>query len=127
MQTLFNIVYQFLLGCAALTGFTYREINIIAYYILIPFVFFALVDLIFKFHYTKLIFSSIVIIALLFIDNFTLFSNALFQLSVDFLNSFTFLGWNYIEASVIICVFLPLLILLGLMYLARKKQRSKNH
>lgn len=126
MQTLFNIVYQFLLGCSSLTGFTYREINIIVYYILIPFVFFAMVDRIFKFHYTKLIFSSILLIALLFIDNFTLFSNSLFQLSVDFLNSFTFLGWNYIEASVIICVFLPLLILLGLMFLAKRVKQPVN-
>ena len=44
MIPIFKLVAQTLNGIASVTGFTYNEINIIAYYILLPFVYVALID-----------------------------------------------------------------------------------
>ena len=48
------------------------------------------------------------------------FSDWLFLYSAKFLKSFSFIGWNYVLASVIICGFIPLIILSFLIYLAFK-------
>ena len=60
------------------------------------------------------------IVALFIINDFSSFSDDLFDRSVDFLNWFEIIGWNYIQASVIICVFLPVLIYFVLRYLVRR-------
>lgn len=126
MNKIFNIVYHILIWLSELTGFTYREINIIVYFILLPFIYFTLIDRIFKFHYTKIGFSIATILALIAIPNFKSFSSSLFDKSVDFLNWFDVLGWNYIEASVIICVVLPVLLLVFFFYLKPFLKKRNN-
>jgi len=117
MNKIFNIVYHIVIWLSELTGFTYREMNIIVYFIILPFIYFALIDRTFKFHYAKIGFSITTILALIAIPDFKSFSSLLFDKSVDFLNWFDVLGWNYIEASVIICVVLPVLLLIFFFYL----------
>ena len=109
MNTVFQIVYSLLKWSAEITGFTYNEVNIIAYYILLPFAYVVLADKILKQHVLKIMYVAAITIILFTIKDFTAFSNWLFQKSVDFLLSFEVLGWNYIVASVLICVVFPAL------------------
>lgn len=112
MTGLFHIVYLILHWISELTGFSYNEINIIVYYIILPFIYIWLADRIWKKHILKIVYITLVAVTLFLIPDFASFSNWLFDRSVDFLNSFGFLGWNYVEASVWICVIFPGIVLL---------------
>lgn len=87
MNTIFQIVYSLLKWIADATGFTYNEVNIIAYYIVLPFVYVILADRILKRHLLKILYVTGVALCLLLIDDFTRFSDWLFQKSVQFLLS----------------------------------------
>jgi len=110
LETIFKITYQFLKYLEAITGFTYREINIIIWFFIIPFVWLLLLDKIKSTHKFKIIGSILIVVTLLLIPNFNSFSNQLFLKSQDFLNLFNPLGSNYVKSSVIICVVLPILV-----------------
>ncbi|MDX2172408.1 MAG: hypothetical protein SFY56_04765 [Bacteroidota bacterium] len=124
MASIFEIVYKFLVWLSNVTGLTYREINIIVYYMIIPLFYFRLIDKLVGKHYFKIGFIIFWIIAIILIPNFEKFSFTFFDYSVVFLNWFDVIGWNYTVASVIICVFLPIIIYLVLLYLLRKKQKK---
>ncbi len=123
MNQIFDVVYRFLLAIADLTGFTYREINIIVYFFIIPIFYLNLIDNLFGKHYFKLGFCVLCGIATALIPSFERFSSKLFDYSVVFLNWFGVFGWSYIEASVIICVVVPVVIYVVLLYFVRKKQK----
>lgn len=114
MSAIFKLVATLLYGIAVLTGLTYNEINIIVYYIIIPFTWIFLLDRIFKFHYLKIGFGFVLIVFFIFVRDFSRFSDWLFFKSVDFLNFFG----DYVIASVLICVFLIIFIYIVLIYLA---------
>lgn len=122
MNTIFQIVYLLLKWISEVTGFTYNEVNIIAYYIILPFAYVVLADRILKKHVLKILYVVGVAVCLLSIRNFTEFSDWLFQKSVDFLLSFQFLGWNYIVSSVLICVVFPAIVFLVMFYYAYLSQ-----
>lgn len=105
-----------------LTGLSYKAINIVVYYIIAPFVFLFLIDRIIKKHYFKIGFTIVVVIALLIIKDFELFSRKLFDLSVDFLNLFEIIGMNYTVASVVICVIIPTIAFVLLFILPTEKK-----
>jgi hypothetical protein len=107
MNLVFRIVADSLNWIASSTGFTYNEINIIAYYIILPFVYVALVDRILKKHFLKCAYILAWGVLIILIPSFRAFSDALFQYSVDFLLVFGDVGLNYVAASVVICVILP--------------------
>ena len=121
MNTIFQIVYSLLKWIAQITGFTYNEVNIIAYYIVLPFAYVILADRILKTHVVKLLYVVGVTACLIFIADFTIFSDWLFQKSVDFLLSFQFLGWNYIISSVLICVVFPAVVFIVMFHFAFPK------
>ena len=110
MKKLFEITYEILMFLSRVTGFSYKEINIIVWFLLIPMSWAFLIDKIYKFNYIKIISIITIAITLLFIKDFTLFSNWLFDISADFLRSFDFIGSNYVMSSVIICVLIPIVI-----------------
>ncbi|WP_299253757.1 hypothetical protein [uncultured Lacinutrix sp.] len=110
MKKLFEITYEILMFLSRTTGFSYKEINIIVWFILIPFSWAFLIDKIYKFNYIKIISIIVISLTLLFINDFTVFSNWLFDISADFLRSFDSVGSNYTASSVIICVFIPIVI-----------------
>ncbi|WP_442265741.1 hypothetical protein ACSIGC_15785 [Tenacibaculum sp. ZS6-P6] len=120
MNEIFQWVYELLKWMAKVTGFSYNEINIIVYYIIIPSLFLYLLSRIIKNYTVVLGFIAFVIVTLFFIKDFKLFSDNLFKQSVNFLNWFEIIGLNYTQASVVICVFIPFLIILSLL-LYRKK------
>lgn len=117
MSKVFDLVYQLLKWLSKISGFTYREINIIVYFIIIPSLFFFLLSKILKQKYIVISFLAFVSVILFLIPDFKFFSSWLFDESVNFLNWFKVLGLDYIQASVVICVLVPILILLGLLYL----------
>jgi uncharacterized membrane-anchored protein len=121
MNTTFQIVYSLLKWIAEVTGFTYNEVNIIAYYIILPFAYVILADRILRGHVLKILYVVAVSVCLFLIADFTEFSDWLFQKSVDFLLSFQFLGCNYIVSSVLICVAFPAVVFIVMFHFAYPK------
>lgn len=114
----FKIVAKALMWIASKAGTTYNEVNIIVYYLLIPLSWMAMVDYI----------VGMPLLSLLFILGWGVFlwldpmgfrerCDWAFKKSVDFLLLFRSIGWNYVVSSVIICVGLPILVYMGLLYL----------
>ena len=118
MDQIFFIVYRALVVLSEWTGQSYNEINIIVYYVLTPFVFFALIDKILKKPITTVGWTVILIFSALIIDDFSTFSDQLFDGSVLFLRWFSIIGIDYVAASVLICVFLPACLFVFLVYWA---------
>lgn len=108
IKIVFAIVAYTLLFISHLTGRTYKEVNIIAYYFFIPLSWLALLDIFFKFHYLKIMFVFFSIGFCVGRKNFREFAHELFKKSVDFLNYFNRFGSNYIASSVFICVVIPI-------------------
>ncbi len=102
---------------AKLTGSTYNEVNIVVYYLIIPLSWTVMVDYI-----TMLPFLTpmyiIAWIVFLWKDpmKFRDRCDWAFDKSVDFLLWFKRIGWNYVVSSVIICVVVPFLIYIELVY-----------
>ena len=102
---------------AKLTGMTYNEVNIIVYYLLIPLSWAVMVDYI----------TMLPLLSLMYIIAWVIFlwkdpmkfrdrCDWAFDKSVDFLLWFKKIGWNYVVSSVIICVVVPVLIYVELIY-----------
>lgn len=124
MKKLFDLTYESLIFLSRLTGFTYKEINIIVWFIIIPFSWAFLLDKIKSKHYYKVSFSILIIITLIFISDFSEFSNKLFNISVNFLRSFDTIGSNYTVSSVIVCLLVPLIIYVVLIRKAYFKRKT---
>jgi len=118
MNTAFQIVHDLLLKLSGLTGFTYNEVNIIAYYLILPFAYVALADKILKIHVLKILYAFTLLSCLLAIKDFRKFSDWLFNASVDFLLAFQVIGWNYVVSSVLICVVFPGIVFLVMFHFA---------
>lgn len=125
MSEIFDVIYQFLKWISSITGLTYREVNIVVYFIVLPAFFFYLLSRITKNKWFVVGFLTIATITLFIIPDFELFSNKLFDLSVDFLNWFDVFGLDYVQASVVICVFVPMVIIF-LLYCYKSKKRQKK-
>lgn len=102
---------------AKLTGSTYNEVNIIVYYLLIPLSWTVMIDYLTKLPFLSPMFVLAWIVFLLkdpmkFRDR----SDWAFMKSVDFLLWFKKIGWNYVVSSVIICVVIPILVYIELIY-----------
>lgn len=108
MNTLFKIVYSLLVVLSEITGLSYKEINVVAYFYFAPAVLLFLVDRIIKRKYICSIGLAVAWVVLLFvIPDFSNFSNILFDASANFLRSFAPFGMNYVVASVVVCVVVP--------------------
>ena len=126
MNEIFDLVYKFLKWISFVTGFTYREVNIVVYFIIIPSFFFYLISRILKKSYPIITFIILTIITIMIIPNFERFSDKLFDKSVDFLNWFKIIGLNYIHASVVICVIIPIIAISLLLFYKIKINRNIN-
>ena len=102
---------------AKLTGLTYNEVNIIVYYMLIPLSWTVMTDYITM---MPLLTPMYIIGWIIFLwkDKMTFRDccDWAFDRSVDFLLYFKKIGWNYIVSSVIICVVVPALVYVELIY-----------
>ena len=114
---IFAIVAGAELLIAKLSGTTYNEVNIIVYYLVIPLSWMVMVDYIINMPYLS---PFVILGCVIFLLNFNMkFRNRCdlaFDKSVDFLLWFKKFGWNYIVSSVIICVVVPILVYIELIY-----------
>ena len=115
MNKIFSFVRDILLGLANISHLSYNAVNIVVYYIVIPFIYFIIIDRILGAYYFTISYFIIIAISIFLIKDFELFSDWLFTKSANFLHSFSVIGMNYIVASVIICVFIPLAFLILLL------------
>jgi hypothetical protein len=118
MNFVFRIVADGLRRISSATGFSYNEINIIAYYIILPFIYVTLADRILRKHQLKITYVVFWLVLISITPNFKVFSDALFKHSVDFLLFFGRFGLDYVSASVVICVVLPGLAFSAMCFLA---------
>jgi hypothetical protein len=127
MQFIFYIVAGLLYLIVSITGLTYNEINIIVYFMLIPFSWLAMLDKFFGIHWLKIGFAALCAVFFVCCPNFKTFSDALFEKSVIFLNWLNHYGMDYITASVVICVLVPLLVIpLGMMLYWKHRVRKQR-
>ncbi len=107
---------------AKLTGLTYKEVNIIVYYLLIPFSWTVMIDYI----------AMLPLLTPMYLISWVIFlwkdpmkyrarCDWMFEKSVDFLLWFKKIGWNYVVSSVIICVIVPVLIYVELIWAINNK------
>ena len=127
MNSIFKIVAGILLYIEKKTRLTYNEINIIVYYFLIPLSWLVLLDIILGVHYLKIAFVVYCLGFMVGCRNFKNYSNWLFTKSVTFLNYFNKYGSNYIKSSVWICVWLPLVVYIILLYLILEVSIDVEH
>lgn len=118
MSALFDFVFRILVWVSVHTGLSYNEVNIVVYYILLPFVYVMLADRIWRKNVLKIGYVVWVVVLLFLIPDFSAFSDWLFQVSVNFLLFFQVIGWSYVVASVILCVLVPLVILIWMLHIA---------
>jgi len=126
MNEIFDFVYHFLKWVSSVTGLSYREVNIVVYFMVIPSLFFYLISRMINKKYPIVIFLMLTLLTLVIIPDFQQFSDQLFERSVNFLKAFEVIGLNYVQASVVICVFIPMAILTILIYF-RKTHKLKDH
>ena len=102
---------------AKVTGMTYNEVNIIVYYLLIPLSWAVMIDYITMMPFLTPMYI-IALLVFLWKDpmKFRNRCDWAFDKSVVFLLWFKKIGWNYIVSSVIICVVVPALIYVELIY-----------
>lgn len=102
---------------ARMTGTTYNEVNIIVYYLVIPLSWTIMLDYITRMPFLTPLFI-LAWIVFIWKDkmNFRARCDLAFKRSVDFLLWFQNIGWNYIVSSVIICVVIPILVYIELIY-----------
>ena len=114
---IFAIVAGAELLIAKLSGTTYNEVNIIVYYLVIPLSWMVMVDYITKMPFLTPMFILAWVI-FLWKDKmkFRNRCDLAFDKSVVFLLWFKKIGWNYIVSSVIICVVVPILVYIELIY-----------
>lgn len=114
---IFAIVAGAELLIAKLSGTTYNEVNIIVYYLVIPLSWMVMVDYITKMPFLTPMFILAWVI-FLWKDKmkFRNRCDLAFDKSVDFLLWFKKIVWNYIVSSVIICVVVPILVYIELIY-----------
>ena len=118
VKKIFKIVAINLLKIAQRLNITYNEINIIVYYLLIPLSWTIMLDCWMGLPITTAMLLLIWVgILIATHGSFRKWCDKVFFSSVDFLNYFNRWGGNYVLNSVIICVFIPILIYVGLILL----------
>lgn len=120
LHQIFMIVMGILYGLAFIFSVSYKAINIYCYFVLFPLSFAIFLKTPWKFLFLP--------VSLLFflIPNFEHLSIQLFDRSVDFLNwSAEIFQSNYIAMSVYICVLVPLLLYLPLIFYRLDRKQIK--
>ena len=118
MDKIFIIVRDTLSILSRVFHLSYNAINVIVYYIIIPIIYLIIIDLIIGGYYFTISYLFILFGTAIIIKDYNIFFDWLFKKSAQFLYSFSVIGWNYYVASVIVCVFVPLIVLIILLLIA---------
>ena len=115
IQQTFTAVSNALRNMAAFLGVSYNEANIITYFVIIPFIWAYMIDRAYKFHYVKLGYASLCLSILVVVDDYSNFCDLFFWVCAMFLSLFYPIGIDYVMASVIFCVIVPVIVHMLLM------------
>ena len=116
INTVFKIIYMILYKTSIRLKISYKEINIILYYIIIPFTWFIMLSFILNSYLPTIIPATGYLILFLGIKDWSQFCNWLFDKSVLILQfPFNTKKW-YVINSVILCVIIPIIIYSILFY-----------
>ena len=126
MNEIFQIANKFLKWISKISGLSYQDVNIIVYFVIIPAIFIFLLSRFLKIKSLIMVFGVSVILTLIIVPDFEIFSTKLFELSVNFLNWFDQIGLNYFQASVVFCVIVPTIIIFLLIYINKRKRLNKT-
>ena len=129
MKQLFVLTRDFLLEIASYTGLSYNEVNVFVWYVLIPFTWAILFDLIFGKHFAKTIVGGLGLIAIAVVK-FTGSADLIFEQSAKCLLASN-VGGSYVNASVVICLFVPIIVYLVMIPWAgystiRRRHRNRS-
>ena len=116
INEIYQFVYRALVSISETTGLSYNEVNVIAYYFVVPLIYVWLGDRILERHTLKTCFLTGWVLLLLLIPDFEAFADVVFYMSAGILEAFAFLGLGYVGASVLICVVVPLAIFVVLLH-----------
>ncbi len=117
VNLIFTAVKDFLEWVAKITHRTYNEINIIVYYFIIPLTWTLMIDYVFSLPLIiSIAYSLLCISVALSRKNFRKFCDWLFNKSVNFIEHFG----DYHLFSVLLCVVLPLVIYIVLIFFVCK-------
>jgi hypothetical protein len=126
MSPVFFLVYSLLQAIASLAGLSYEAVNVVIWYVLIPATYLFLIDRIIHRFLLLPLFIAFVAIVFSVTENLNDLADRIFNSSVAFLLGFSRIGMGYDLASVVICVWIPLLALLVLAVLAFPKWFEKR-
>jgi len=137
LKTFFWLVAKALLAMGNATGFTYNEINIIVFYGIIPLIYAIMIDKILR-RWVVTPLYSLIIIGVVILTDFGAFCDWFFGVNANFLSAFGLMGIDYIVASVVICIIIPLIVGLALFRFSywpvvkrlikrSKEKRQHNH
>lgn len=96
---------------------TYNEVNILIYYLLIPLSWAAIID--YKIGYPALTILFTLLWSCIYWNtrkNFRYYCDVAFRMSQVFLLQFNRIGWNYVVSSVIVCVAVPIVVYITLLF-----------
>jgi hypothetical protein len=104
----FRAVAKGLYYSGTLINLSYNEMNILVYFVIIPLIWAYIIDKMFRFHYVKLSLMLVILFCWVTFNNLSAFCDDLFYACVIFLNLFRPIGIDYVAASVLFCLVLPI-------------------
>jgi hypothetical protein len=122
----FQAVAKGLYYAGTLINLSYNEMNILVYFVIIPLIWAYIIDKMFRFHYAKLSLMLVIFFCWVTINNLSAFCDDLFYACVIFLNLFRPIGINYVAASVLFCVVLPIVFHMFLWRSLKRKRLSRS-
>lgn len=120
MVEIFEYTRDELVLLGELLGISYKSVNMLVYFGIFPFFYWWPIDKLIGKHVTKITQLIALILVIAIKPNETLENS--FDYIASGLASMQWLGLNYLEASVVFCVFVPLLIWMILFYFAYRKK-----
>jgi hypothetical protein len=108
IEVTFQAVAKGLYYSGTLINLSYNEMNILVYFVIIPLIWACMIDKMFRFHYVKLSLMLVIFFCWCTTNNLSAFCDDLFYACVIFLNLFRPIGIDYVAASVLFCVVLPI-------------------
>jgi hypothetical protein len=118
ITVIFDKTAHVLQRMAQMLNLTYNQVNIIVYYMVVPCSWLIMLDFIIGCWPLTTVLWIVTCLIVWWCNrrDFSRWFDEMFRKSVDFLLWFRRIGWSYYKASVIICVAVPLLIYLGLIF-----------
>ena len=110
VHRIFFWVVRELIALANYLNLSYNEVNILVFYVVIPFMWCTLLDMYWEIHYLKIGYALLCLAMFLIYRNFKTLSDTIYKKSVYFLLYFDRFGSNYILSSVLICLGVPLIV-----------------